>query len=143
MDWKLYVIQGMELLFLGIGSCMDLKDQMLSVKFLSIFAIAGVLCNLLFSYQSRSELLSGLLIGAAVLLIGKFTEEAIGYGDGLTILILGIFEGGYQMFPVLFGAFLTAGIYGIFRIVFFHKSIKDSIPFLPFLFLAFVGVQLL
>lgn len=143
MDWESYIIQGIELLFLGIASCMDLKDQTLSVRFLKIFGGIGILCNLFFLDQNITEILTGILPGAVVFAAAKFSKEAVGYGDALMILILGIFEGGYGVVPVLFTAFFAAGVYGLFRVVIIHRSVKDTMPFVPFLFLAFMGVKLL
>lgn len=143
MDWESYITQGIELLFLGIASCMDLKNKTLSVVFLKIFGVIGILCNLFFWDQSITEILTGLLPGAVVFAAAKLSNEAVGYGDALMILILGLFEGGYGIVPVLFAAFLAAGIYGLFRVVIIHSSLKDTMPFVPFLFLAFMGVKLL
>lgn len=143
MNWELYVIQGMELSFLGIGSYLDLKDQSLPTLFLGMFAAAAMLCQLFFGVQKTAEVLAGIGMGAAVLIIGKLTEEAIGYGDGMVILILGMLEGVSMLFRIVFGALILSGIYSVCKILADSGSVKERIPFLPFLFLAFVGVRVL
>lgn len=143
MNWEVYIIRGMEFSFLGVGSYLDLKDQSLPAIFLEIFAAAAILCHLFLGVQKTGEVLAGIGIGAVVLVVGKLTEEAIGYGDGVVILILGMLEGVSMLFQIILGAFLLSGIYSACKVLADSGSVKERIPFLPFLFLAFVGVGIL
>lgn len=140
MEWEQYLIQGVELLYLGIGTYFDIKTRELPPAFLAVFGVLGVLCNLLWSYQSLRSLLFGGCIGGIFLVIGRLTGEAIGYGDGLCMMVLGIFEGVRGMVPIILASFLLSGGYGLLRMIGFGETGKDTIPFLPFLFLALMGV---
>lgn len=143
MDWERYFIQGMELLFFGIGSCFDIKSRELPLEFLGAFGLSGVICNVLWKYQSLENMIIGCLLGGTFLFVGWVTKEAIGYGDGIGLVILGIFEGWQGMIPIVFGAFLLSGIYGLWKIIGLKESGSDTMPFFPFLFLALIGVILL
>ena len=67
------------------------------------------------------------------------SKEAIGYGDGLFFMVLGIFEGWKIMSGILAAAFFFSGIYGIWKILCRGGKAKDTMPFLPFLLLAQIG----
>lgn len=143
MEWELYFVQGLELLFLGIGAYFDIRDRELPISFLLFFAVLGILCNLLWRYQSIGNGVIGVFIGGIFLLAGWLTKEAIGYGDGIGLMTLGIFEGWKGMIPIVFIAFLMSGIYGLWRVLGCGKSCHDTMPFFPFLFLSLMGVILL
>ncbi len=143
MEWKLYFVQGLELLFLGIGSCFDIRDGELPVPFLTLFAVLGILCNLLWRYQEIGNAVIGIGIGSSFLIAGWITGEAIGYGDGIGLMIIGLLEGCRGMIPIIIIAFLLSGIYGLWRVIGCGQPGSDTMPFFPFLFLALIGVILL
>ena len=143
MNGEQYFIQGLELLFLGIGSYLDIRDRELPVIFLTVFGVLVIFCNVVWNYQGFRNVIIGGMIGATFLLTGWVTKESIGYGDGIGLVILGILEGFPGMIPVIFGAFLFSGIYGLWKLVGLKKSVSDTMPFYPFLLMAFVGVKLL
>lgn len=143
MNWESYFVQGFELVFLGMGSYFDIKNRELPVTFLGIFASLGITCNVLWKYQSLKSILIGCGIGIIFLMIGKATGEAIGYGDGVGLCILGIFEGWKGLIPVVFGAFCLSGVYGLWRMIGYKQCLKDTMPFYPFLFIALIGIIVL
>lgn len=143
MEWKLYFVQGMELLFLGIGTYFDIRDRKLPEWFLLVFGGLGVACNLFLNYQKAAEAVAGLCVGGMFLLIGWITGEAIGYGDGIGLMILGVLGGLQGILPILFIAFFCSGIYGLWKMIGCGRSKNDTMPFYPFLFLALMGVIVL
>lgn len=82
-------------------------------------------------------------MGVVFLAVGWITKEAIGYGDGWGLVILGIIKGGQELIPVVFGAFLLSGIYGLWKLIVVRASRYETMPFYPFLLAASVGVSLL
>lgn len=140
MEWKLYFVQGMQLLFLGIGAYYDMKDQKIPLCFLIIFLGIGSYCNLFLRYQSFVSIFGGFIIGSLFLAFGWLTQEKIGYGDGIALIVLGIFGGGKNLLAVLFLAFFLSGIYGIWLLVRAKVPGTKEIPFFPFLFLGMMGV---
>ena len=133
----------LEFLFLSVGSYFDLKDQEIPVNYLILFGMLGVVANMIGRYQSAWESLAGGCIGCVFLLVGWITKEAIGYGDGWALVILGVIKGWYGFIPIVFGAFLLSGIYGIWRLVGLKASRDETIPFYPFMLAASVGVYLI
>lgn len=143
MEEMQYWTEGIQFLFLGIGTWFDLKTRELPVWFLAVFGVLAMICDLAWKYQSLTEMMLGCIVGGSFLVIGLFTKEAIGYGDGLGIMILGIFRGGTGLLQVLFGAFLLSGAYGLWKVFGRRESLHETMPFFPFLLLAWIGVILL
>lgn len=143
MSWEYYFIQGFELLFLGAGSYFDIKNRELPMEFFIAFGVLGIACNIIWRYQSIRNLAIGCSIGLLFLAIGRMTKEAIGYGDGLGLCVLGIFEGWKGLIPIVFGAFLLSAVYGLWRMAGLKGCLSDTMPFFPFLFLALMGVIVL
>ncbi len=84
---------------------------------------------------------AGIAIGGLFFLISRFTREAIGYGDSWLILILGIFTGGRRLLLVVFVAMFAISTFAIAAAIKSGWNRKKTIPFVPFLFLAYVGVM--
>lgn len=142
MEWHQYFLQGTEVLFLGLGTYFDIKDQEIPLTFLLVFGGLAIIYNVVWKYQTLQNVLIGICIGGLFLFVGWLTQEAIGYGDGLGLVILGLFEGWQGMIPIVFGAFLLSGVYGIWRLIGLQKSRNDVMPFFPFLLIARMGVML-
>lgn len=86
-----------------------------------------------------SRLVGGLL-GIFFFFISKWTKEAIGYGDSWLILALGIYLGSYEALQVLFWATVIAAGGALFLL--WRKRWKKNItiPFVPYLAVAYIGV---
>ncbi len=138
MDWKLYVIEGIALLFLGIGTYFDMKYKMLPNLYFLFSGMGAVVCNVLLRYQSFREFFGGCLWGGILLLTGYLTKEEVGYGDGLGLLILGAFCGGKRVLLLTMSSFFLSGIWGLWKILWKKKTKKDRIAFYPFLFGTFL-----
>ena len=129
--------------FLGIGACYDVKNQKIPVTLLGVFLTIAVMVNLAFPYQSLKSILLGAGVGALFLIVGAFTKEAIGYGDGLGIMIVGILEGCRSLLFILIIAFCLSSIWGLWKLLVLRTNKDETMPFYPCLFLASIGGLLL
>ncbi len=77
--------------------------------------------------------LGGGLIGMIFIGISKITREAIGYGDSLAILILGIYLGVWGLLEVLATSFFILGILALGCVALRQKKKSLAFPFYPFL----------
>lgn len=132
-----------EFLFLGIGTYFDIKNKELPVMFFVCFGIAAMIWTGMFHTENIGNALLGASVGGFFLIIGWVTKESIGYGDGMGLAILGMFEGWQGMIPLVTGAFLLSSVYGIWRLLGCGDSRFEEIPFYPFLLIAFMGVEIL
>ncbi len=143
MDWQECVLKSAEILFLGLGTWFDFKDREIPILLFPVFGTMGIVCNMVWNYQSMQKMLAGVCVGVVFLAAGWVTKEAIGYGDGLALAVLGIFEGWQGMIPIIWGAFLLSGIYGLWKLIGLRESRNAEIPFYPFVLISLLGVILL
>ena len=78
---------------------------------------------------------AGIGVGVLFLLVSKMTEEAIGYGDSVAIMILGGYLGFWKVVEVLAAAIFTSGVCSV--ILAFRGRVK-TMPFFPFLTLGYI-----
>ena len=131
------------LILLIICALWDLKKKEIPILFLVLMGVI-VLTNVLLKKQvDWWGTSSGMLVGVLCLLCSKYTKEAIGYGDSWLILELGIYLGGVQLLQVLMVASLIAGVVSLFCLWKRDWKRKTTLPFVPFLALAYSGVLLL
>ena len=64
--------------------------------------------------------------------------QAIGYGDGILLCALAMLYPLEELMELIVVAIFFAGIVGFILLIVFRKSGKFEIPFVPFLFLAWI-----
>ena len=121
------------LLILLLLSITDIQMRKVSVYTLAATGIGGILYQLLFGKMNIWLLMGGCLTGAAFVLLSKVTDEGIGYGDSVGIIILGIFLGFWRVLTVISAAFFL--LLCVMIPVMWKKrmSRKVALPFYPFL----------
>ena len=123
------------LCFLG---WLDIRHRKIPLLYLLLGI--GVALSVLFFQEQGMWILSlgGAGIGVAFLGISKITKEAIGYGDSLLILGLGILLGFWQVMAVLVVAFSLTAISSMVLLVLKKMNRRTTLPFIPFLALGFL-----
>lgn len=126
-------IYGVTLGFLAVCSWQDLRRKRISVLWLGIGGAAAVLIQLFCRKLAWWEFAAGAGIGGLLLGVSFVTGEALGYGDSLAVLVMGMFLGFSAAGEILLtGFFLVAAAGGILLALGRAKR-KDELPFLPFL----------
>ena len=123
------------MIFLCVSSVLDLKNKTHKISF-SYFFICMLLSIAMMLVCNRTiwkESVFGLLIGILFLFFSKITEEGIGYGDSLSLMIIGLLNGWQTelkvlCFSVFFGAFVA-----MFLVVKNRFQRCGKMPFLPVL----------
>lgn len=130
-------------IMLGIWSFYDIKEKEIPMR--SIVAGGGLLLvtTLVAGSFSVHASIGGLLLGGILYGISKLTQEAMGVGDVMVFGILGIVLGGIQALVLLFYSLVLAAIFSIMLLLLHKVSKKQAIPFLPFVWLSYLGVCLL
>lgn len=135
-DW---IIKGLVGVFLVVNAWLDWKRQEISLVTVGIFGAAGLGLNLCWHYQSWGSILAGGFLGLGMMFLSFLTKEAVGMGDGLILLVTGIFLGFAENFQMLFiGSALCSFLMCILLLL--RRIWKDSrFPLVPFLLAAYVG----
>ena len=124
-------------LLLGIQSFFDMKRKLIPTCVTIVGAVIGIGCTV---YRGRTvgELMLALMPGMVIVLLGKITKEAIGYGDGMLIGMLGFFYSLEDVAYICMSAFWGAAGVALILLVMKSKKRKDAVPFVPFLFLGWL-----
>lgn len=116
------------IMFLGILSLEDIREKRISVKRVLIGALTAVICQLITRQASGIAIVGSLIPGIVLLLLSVMTKESIGKGDGIVVMMLGLWIGGWMTFLVVCLAVWAAGI---FAIVCLMRKKRELIPFAP------------
>ena len=124
-------------LILLVQSVWDIKSKRLPLWITGIGAVVGIILWFLKGSFDFSQFMV-MIPGVLCLVFAKVSKEAIGYGDGLLLGMMGL----YLEFSVLLGiclwAFTLAGILALFLLVTKKKKGKQELPFVPFLSVGFL-----
>ena len=129
--WKISDIIG--LLFLIILSWSDIRKRKVSGRILLLAGMAAVLYQIVDKSMDEGQVLGGMILGVLFLFVSKVTEEGMGYGDSLGILILGTYLGFWKTLSVLMCSFFL--LFCVLVPILWKKKMsrKAGLAFYPFL----------
>lgn len=137
--WNQAVVMSM----LTLCSAEDIKKKQIRLHPVLLFGILGIILHMLFRMQSIENMLLGMSVGVTLLVLSKLTGGRIGAGDAVLLIVTGIYLGFKQNMQLFFSGLLLSGIWALGVLVLKKKSRKDSIPFIPFLLAAYMGMLVL
>lgn len=133
-----YLIESLMLLFLVINSYTDIKKKKISVVVCLVFLIVGVIFSILNKQESLISLLGGVGVGGLLLLVGKFYNQSVGFGDGLIFIVSGLYLGFIRNTVLLLYGLIICAVVSVILITFKKFKLKDKIPFVPFVLVAYI-----
>lgn len=131
------------LIFLVVLAILDWKNKEIPVLLLLLMSVAVAIFAVVCPTENVRSCMAGASVGLLFFVISKVTKEAIGYGDGWLILLLGVFLGGLRVLQILFAASIFSAVCSLFYLWKCHWKRTATIPFVPFLTIAYIGVLLL
>lgn len=140
LEW---VVNGVMLAFCSIQ---DIREKEISLWKLKVYGILAAAVSIwkLFSPEDNlllliCRLLAGLLPGIFLLVLAKITREAVGYGDGLILLFIGLSLGFWECIGIFFIGLLGVFLAAVLVALFFGRKKGMEIPFIPFLLTGLAG----
>lgn len=134
LGWKESILT----IFLALNAWNDLRRKKILLITVWIFGVAGIVLNICTGEMDMTTA-AALLPGGLFLTISKTTNQAVGYGDGIVILVMGVYQGLWgTVNSVMIGLFLAA-LWAMGLTVFRKKKKQDNFAFLPFLLLGYLG----
>lgn len=115
-------------LFLAMLSLEDIREKRISVRRVIIGAVAAAICQFIDGQTSGITIVDSLIPGIVLLLLSVMTKESIGIGDGIVVMMLGLWIGGQMAFLVVCLAVWTAGIFATICLI---RKKRELIPFVP------------
>ena len=123
------IIVAIELCTLAIW---DIWKRQLPIVLLMLVTIT-VLIQCFMGSGSVLSSIGGGLVGGAFLLLSKLSKEALGYGDSLLILIIGVQLGFWSLLECLTYTMFFLGIISLIYLVIKRGRRQVTIPFIPIL----------
>ncbi len=127
----------MGLLFLAALWSEDIRDKKIAINKVYFFSLLAVCYRVAAGHFTLQEIGGCLLPGGILLLIAWMTGESIGYGDGISVMTLGLWTGGCFTGMTVSMGILLSGIWGVICIC---RRKREPMPFIPFLLLGMEAV---
>lgn len=127
---------------LAVSAYRDWMEKKICIYGPLLCGIAGILLHVIFQERTHVEVLGGVAVGGAVLLIAWLGRGCVGSGDGIMLIVSGIFLGFWRNLTLLLTALAMAAVAALFLLVVKRKERKYRLPFVPFLLAAYL-LQLL
>lgn len=131
------------IIWLIICSWQDLKKKSISVYFIIGGFVLLFMGSLYLSQVSLISRIAGGGIGIVLLLLNPLTKGQIGLGDGYIIGVIGICLGFTSNVSILLVALFLSAVISIILLIFKKVDRKQTIPFVPFILLGYLGVTFL
>lgn len=124
---------------LGITGVIDIKHKKINILLLVPFMIAGIICQVIYHRGSIPSILGGMGIGVVMVAVSMITREKIGSADSLLLIVTGLYLGFFDNLFLFLSASLLSAVFGILLLIIKRVNKNYEIPFIPFLFIAFIG----
>lgn len=121
------------LIFLGYLSVQDIRTKLVSANVIWMFGAVAFLYLFWGQDGDICTWIMRMIPGAGLLLLAFGTKESIGYGDGATVMVLGMWCGTFFCILILCLGIFLSGIYALFRMA---SGRFSPVPFLPFLLIS-------
>ena len=114
-------------------SIADIRERKIPVIYLAAFCMAAAIYTLFLGRTGWDSFFFSLLPGFFLLAVSLCTREGIGYGDGWTVVIIGILIGAKGGFLAVCIGVYVSSLYSLILLAAHKVSRKSRFAFLPFL----------
>lgn len=125
------------IIILGVICVFDIKRKKIPVYMLIILAAAGIISNFTVGEFDIEKRIIALLPGMILLIVSMITKQQIGYGDGMIILIMGLYIDIDDILSIVLSSFLLSSIAAIILMTVFKKKKNFEMAFSPFLLIGY------
>ena len=138
--WKIYVwLLG----YLSVETGSDIRKKEISVISSFICGSAALLLRIVMGLlrpqaDAVQFLLTAILPGCVLLLIGKITRQEIGYGDGILLLVCGLCLGGKNAILLFVSGLFLMFPVSLILLLSGKADRRAELPFAPFLLAAYL-----
>lgn len=130
-------------IWLLLCSIQDIKKKKVNTDLIVAGVLLLTIVTSIFESITMLNRFAGLSLGVVLLVLCYVTRGQIGIGDGLILCITGLNLGFLKNSLLLLYALLGAAVFSAILIFFWRVNRHKTIPFVPFLFLGYLGVLFL
>lgn len=127
-------------LLLFISTIKDIKSKSISLPLVIISCVCLILIMPFNNVITIKSAILGTLVGFFIILVSKLTKGQIGIGDGIILLATGLGLGVWDNIALLLFALFLSAICCFILLALRLVNLKMKIPFIPFLFISYIGV---
>lgn len=130
------------IIMLFLSSIKDIKTKSVSMRMVIPCLLIVLFC---LPFRNDITIISGLLgsfVGFIMIGIGKVSNWQVGMGDGIVLVVTGIGLGIWENAFLLLYALLLISVFCVFLLFIKKISKKNTLPFIPFLFIGYIVVTL-
>lgn len=123
------------------GSWQDIRKRIISRNYILFGGIGGIVAGILSLLKGNrlfSEWLAAFLPGIIILVAARITKEKIGAGDGWVLVVLANYMNLQELCMLLQTAIILVALFALMLICGGRVSRDYPIPFLPFLWIAYM-----
>ncbi len=128
--------------FLSMNSFQDIRKRQVYLSVIVIYGVLGIL-YVFWHRDNLAVLLLGAVPGLLLMCVGKASGGALGMGDGLAVMISGIYMGIWNTLEFIALSLFLAAVWAGFLMFVKKKGRKASFPFVPFMLAAYVMLCLI
>lgn len=139
-----WILETILLIYLAAATVQDIQSKRVALRPALVIAALGVLLHLgLAAAANPSDsgtlpnvllsCLAGTLPGIFLLTVGWATGQEVGYGDGIVLLVIGIYLGFSAGISIFLTALLLITPVSLFYIACKKAGRRKKLPFIPFL----------
>ena len=136
------IMQGLLGIILALFAVQDFTKKKIHLGFIILAAVLLAVCIPFCSTITMVDRITGVLVGMMVILISKMTRGKIGMGDGLLLCITGLGLGLWSNIWMFAIALFFAAVVSVILLITHIANRKNSIPFIPFLFVSYLFIIL-
>jgi len=117
----------------------DLRKKRIPILIPVIAFVAGLMIRIVDRTLFSTECGLGVLVGGIFILSSILSRQQFGLGDGIIMTVCGLCLGVKKVIVLALGAMTLFLVVGVVRMFMFKLNGKQEIPFVPFMWIAFVG----
>ncbi len=125
---------------LAISTYFDIKFKKIPIILPIIWGVIGVVWNAgikKLEIEQWIGVVCSVLIGCILLLFSFWSKDALGKGDALIFIVIGIFIDFYSNLLLLGTALFLSSFAAIYLLIIRRKNKKTNIPLIPFIYTAY------
>ncbi len=118
----------------------DIREKKVSV-YMILAGIGGtIILNILGKDISLVNALLGAALGIVLIVVSKLTKGALGTGDAMLTVMIGLSIGLFNTMLALFYALLITSVVSVILLLLKRVKKQTAMPFVPFMLLGYLGV---
>lgn len=133
-----YICDGMAISYLFLGAWKDIREREIPLALMIPFGGGAVISGYIRSQNNMTIFILGLLPGILMILISFLSSQSIGYGDGISTMIIGMLCGLQNCLFILAASLLCAALLALVLLTLKKAGKNFQIPYLPFLLFGYI-----